>query len=232
MKNTGINYLLLITVILSMSAPLKSNGQVALLVLIFGDRIASEEFHLSIEGGLNISGLNQDFFKSTDVGFSFGLGSFIKINDKFAFTPEFKALSQQKVKLNSPIVTYAGFEDAKYSLSMNYIDLPVIFRYKISEKIFISSGIQISYLVGATQRAEGNLNDNNIVLSRKLKKEFNPMAANFLIEAAYSMKNVVAGQGLNFRLRYSHGLTRLLPEGEKMSTSTLGLICSFPFIKD
>ena len=50
----GVQRVLLITLISSFTMVV-SHGQAALLVLILGDKVATEKFHLSIDDALNIS---------------------------------------------------------------------------------------------------------------------------------------------------------------------------------
>jgi len=55
------------------------HGQAALIVLILGDKVATENFHLSIDGALNISNFTGLEPHETAVGVNFGLGVHIKL---------------------------------------------------------------------------------------------------------------------------------------------------------
>lgn len=60
-----------------------SYGQAALLVLILGDKVATEKFHLSIDGALNISSLPDFNPGETIIGVNFGLGTHIMLNEEW-----------------------------------------------------------------------------------------------------------------------------------------------------
>lgn len=83
-------------IILASTAKVKS--QAALLALIFGDKVASEKFHLSVDLGMNFASMPGLEKQNGTHGFYFGLGTFIKLNDKWALTPEFKPLSPRGAK--------------------------------------------------------------------------------------------------------------------------------------
>ncbi len=68
MKYSFIYTKFLLTLILFVALMINAriaNGQAALLVLIFGDKIASEKFHLSLDAGLNVANLLP--FKKTEL---------------------------------------------------------------------------------------------------------------------------------------------------------------------
>ena len=74
------------------------NAQAALLILIFGDKVATENFHLSIDFGWNLSALPGLTQGKSNNGLTYGLGAFVKLNHKWSITPEFKALSPRGAK--------------------------------------------------------------------------------------------------------------------------------------
>ena len=49
------------------------HGQAALLVLLFGDKVASENFYFSLKAGANYSNINNLDNAKTDWGLNFGL---------------------------------------------------------------------------------------------------------------------------------------------------------------
>jgi len=73
------------------------SAQAGLLVLIFGDKVASESFHLGLDAGLTLSDL-PDIEGSSGAGFYFGLSTYIKLTDKWSLAPEFKPVSPVKIK--------------------------------------------------------------------------------------------------------------------------------------
>ncbi|HWR99959.1 MAG TPA: hypothetical protein VN249_05050, partial [Prolixibacteraceae bacterium] len=110
-------------------------AQAMYIVLIFGDKIATEQFHLTIDAGLNITGMPGLDGTKNLVGLYYGMGTFIKLSDKWALTPEFKPLSQRGARKVKPILEYPGIAEAEYKLRLNYIDFPVLLQYRISPKM-------------------------------------------------------------------------------------------------
>jgi hypothetical protein len=211
-----------------------ANAQAALLALIFGDKVASEKFHLSIDAGLNLSsmpGLQKQ--KSTN-GFYFGLGTFIKINDKWALTPEFKPLSPRGAKAVYPLNDYSTIlTDLSYDFQLNYIDVPLLVQYKVTPKLFFSLGPQFSFLTSAAQISSGNLpSGNEVSIDENIKSNFKSFYFSVPVEVGYSLSSARKGKGVDLKLRYNIGITEMISNSTYGSSkgSTFQLFLSFPFI--
>ncbi len=83
-------------------------GQASIIVLLLGDKVASEELYLSIDGALNISSLPGLEKYSTAVGVNYGLGVHIKLGEKWHLKPEFKPLSRKGAKKIDPITSISS----------------------------------------------------------------------------------------------------------------------------
>jgi len=87
----------ILCILISASITHRVNGQAALFILLFGDKVASQKFHLSMHGGINISNFcGLDDGKSL-IGLYFGLGSHLKLSDNWYLVPEFKPVSTKGV---------------------------------------------------------------------------------------------------------------------------------------
>jgi hypothetical protein len=211
------------------------NAQAALLVLIFGDKIATEKFHTSIDAGLNFSGMNGLDPSKMRHGLYFGLGTYLKINDKWAFTPEFKPLSQRGVRQTNALVEYDGMVEPVYGILMNYIDVPLLVQYKLTRMLFVSAGPQISFLTSAKQDANGTVafSGEEIEVIENRKEDFNPLYISIPLEIGFSLPEVIPGQGIDLKIRYNIGLNEVI-KNEAYGSSTLNtwqVMLSFPFIK-
>ena len=223
-----------IILIALLNSSMQSKGQAALLVLLFGDQIASENFHLSLDAGLNISslpGLSQQQWTN---GFYFGLGSFVKLNDKWALTPEFKPISPRGARGVKPLKDYVGVvNEAQYEISLNYIDVPVLIQYSPMDKWFISTGPQISFLTKAQQLATGRLNDGSEVdVVQEMKSKFNSLYFTIPIELGYRFIASRKGKGVNLKARYNLGLSEIFASEAYGSSqgSTIQIFLSLPFV--
>ncbi len=211
-----------------------SHAQAALLALIFGDKIASEKFHLSVDAGLNLSsmpGLQQQKLMH---GLYFGLGTFIKINDKWALTPEFKPLSPRGAKKVLPLSDYSStLTDVQYDIGLKYIDVPVLVQYKVTPRLFVSSGPQCSFLTSAKQISSGKLaSGNSVDIQENLKPRFEPVYFSWPLEVGYSFSNLHKGKGMDIKFRYDLGLSNLMKSSDYGNSkgSTFHIFLSFPFV--
>ena len=211
------------------------NGQAALIVLLVGDKVATEKFHLSVDAGLNIASLPGLKNQQATHGLYFGLGTFIKLNEKWALTPEFKPLSPRGANQVAPLRDYAtSLSSATYRFELNYIDVPILVQYKLSEKLFASAGPQISFLTSATQIASGNIPAGTAVeIKEKMKSNFSATYFSFPIEAGYHLSDARKGKGMDVKIRYAVGLSNMIAATNYGSSngSTFQVFLSFPFIK-
>ncbi len=234
MKTKTLGLIISLGILLLLNAT-KAKAQAAILVFIFGDKVASEQFHLSIDGGLNYSampGIDQQKPMLTPY---FGLGTFIKINDKFALTPEFKPLSSRSVRGVKAYSDYAStLTDIEYTIVANYIDVPILLQYRITPKIFVSAGPQISFLVGSKQVAEGKLitGGGDVTIVDEGISLFNKQYYSVPLELGYSLSTQRGGKGIDIKVRYNWGISEMISNPSYGSTygSTFQFFLSFPFV--
>jgi hypothetical protein len=212
-----------------------ARGQAALLVLIFGDKVASEKFHLSLDAGANYSAMPGLDKQEARLNPYFGLGTFLKINDKWAFTPEFKPLSTRGAQNVKPISDYSTtLNEIEYTIAANYIDLPIMFQYRITPRLFISTGGQISFMVASKQIAEGKLiaGGNDVSIVENDIDLFNKQYYVIPFEMGYSLVTQRGGKGLDIKVRYNWGLTDMISNSAYGSSygSTFQFFASFPFV--
>jgi hypothetical protein len=211
------------------------NGQAALLVLIFGDKIATEKFHLSIDAGINISSMPGLKAGKATNGLYFGLGTFIKINDKWALTPEFKPISPRGAKSVLPLRDYSAvLTNINYDIELNYIDVPILAQYKLNKKLFIGAGPQLSFLTSAKQVSTGTLPlGSNVDIEEKMKENFKSVYFSVPLEIGYSLSDFRKGKGMDIKFRYNIGASEMINANKYGSTTgtTFQLFLSFPFVK-
>ena len=237
-KPTQITRLVMILLLGAMPFSL-SHGQAALIVLILGDKVATEEFHLSIDGALNLSSFTGMEGSKTGGGVNFGLGTHIKLGEKWYLKPEFKPLSRKKAKSVEPITEVPGDLTVDQSkLILNYIDVPVFLQYNITPKFFVSAGPQVSFLTGAEQFSSGTLlNGKESTIKIDTKSFFNTVDFSFPVEAGYTVtianKRSTSTMDLNIFARYEYGFLEIFRDPAVASTrvSMFQIGASLPFIK-
>lgn len=215
-------------------------GQAALLVLIFGEKAATENFHFSLKAGVNYSIISNIEEGKNRTGFTFGLVNNIKLTEKFSLLPEFIALSPRGAQDIPTLSTgipeldellgNPEFTDRK----LNYIDIPVLVKYHISKRWSISAGPQISFLVSATDIYRSSPIDGLTLKSElDIKDAFNNIDLAAVLDLTFVVSEPVNGKGFNLFARYGWGFMDILKEndGDAYRNSTLQFGATFPFVE-
>ena len=120
----------------------------------------SQEIKFGAKVGLNLSNLRGDYPAGIDehhskIGFNIGGFAEYEINDKFTLQPELLFSTQGNTYGYKDY--YGGgsyYDGAEYNLKLNYLNLPIILKYKIIEKLSIDFGPQIGYLISAKTKID------------------------------------------------------------------------------
>lgn len=119
--------------------------------MVFGFANA-QSTRFGVKGGLNISNFTgyQEDVKSL-VGFHIGGFAEIKLAKKFAIQPEFLFSTQ-----GTTIEGYNG--DSNTTVKVNYLNIPILAKYYITDAFSVEAGPQIGFLLSAKIRGE-DIND-------------------------------------------------------------------------
>jgi hypothetical protein len=230
---------LVIILILSSFTTLVSYGQAAIIILILGDKVATENFYLSMDGALNISsmpGLNKG---ANRVGVNFGLGTHIKLNQNWTLKPEIKFLSRKGARFVDTISAIpAEIGSAETQLMLNYLEVPVLFQYNFNKRLFGSLGPQFNYLTKATQHSTGLVDGvTDVTYNLDVISLFNKLDLGLTAELGYllhiSTKRSTSTVDVNIFARYNYGFSEVFKSTSSGSStnSTFQIGLSFPFIK-
>ena len=215
-------------------------GQAALLVLIFGDKVATENFYFSLKVGVTYSMITNVDEGKNRVSANFGLVNNIRLTDRLYLTPEFLPLSPRGVK-DVPILTTGNpnLDDLLVNPSstdrkLSYIDIPVLIRYHLTERWMISAGPQVSFLTGATDiyRSEP-LEGVELLTELDIKEAIKPVDMGGVIEVSYLFSKPMGGKGMVIYVRYNLGFIDMLKEniGDPHRNSSFQFGAAFPFIE-
>jgi hypothetical protein len=173
-------------------------------------------------------------------GVNFGLGTHIKLNDKWQLKPEFKPLSKKGASSMEQII---GVPDEvivdEYKLKINYIDIPVLIQYKITKDFFVSAGPQVSFMTGADQFAIGERSITGEATTVKIDAEalINKVDFSFPVEAGVCLhlanNRSTSTMDINVFGRFEYGFTEIFKDtsvgSSRMTIIQIG--ASLPFIK-
>jgi len=239
MKIKSFRQKLLLVSLLSSFTMAISYGQAALIVLILGDKVATEEFHLSIDGALNLSTYPGLEGSKLGAGVNFGLGTHIKLGEKWHLKPEFKPLSRKKATSINEITPVPGeLEISGSKMTLNYIDVPVFLQYNATPQLYFSAGPQVSFLTGASQFSTGKLEDGKeSTIKIDSKSFFNTVNLSFPVEAGYTVKlatkRSTSKMDVNIFARYEYDFLEIFkdPQAGSSRISLFQIGLSLPFIK-
>ena len=214
----------------------RAMSQAALLVLIFGEDAATENFHFSLDGGLNVvemANLNGKTF----VLANFGLGTHIRLNDRWTLAPEFKPLSGRGEKGINPFIEIPEdiadeISSAESRIKLNYLDIPILFRYKANKHWYFAAGPQISFRTKATAITLASLDSGReIEIEDPIEDLTEWYDFSFPIEIGYNfMQNKHLG-GVDLRVRFAPGFVNVIDTEEaSLKNNVVQFIVSFPFL--
>ncbi|MEN8227813.1 MAG: outer membrane beta-barrel protein [Bacteroidota bacterium] len=216
-------------------------GQAALLVLIFGEKVATENFNFSLKLGGTYSIMHGYEEGKNGLSPNFGLVNNIKLTEKFYLIPEFLPLSPRKIT-DVPLLTTGdpNLDDLLVDPSSSdrkifYIDMPVLLKYKFAKRFSISAGPHMSILTSATDIYKSSSIDGTILTTElDIKSELKRIDAGAMIDLEYILVPPKGGKGINLYVRYSKGFVDLVKEnsGDPITASLLQFGATFPFVKE
>jgi len=218
-----------------------ANGQAALLVLIFGDKVATENFHFSLKLGATYSIIHGYDEGKNAWSLNFGLVNNIKLADRLWLTPEFLPLSTRSVK-DVPVLTTGNSnldillgEVKTTDRKLHYIDIPVLVKWDLTERFSISAGPQLSYLTKAIDIYK-SYPEEEITLSTEvdIESKIRKLDIGAVIDLHFMLVEPHGGKGVNLFLRYGHGFRGLLKDESepRYTTSVIQFGATFPFVSE
>jgi hypothetical protein len=215
--------------------PRPAHSQV-LLALLFGDKIASEKFHLGIDVGAQFSdqaNLGGDEVRTT---FAAGVVADYKLSDRLYLYGEIMGLSKMGSNGLSPVPT--GNSDLDTFLSgsdmavqLQYISVPVLLKYGFSENRFlVGLGGEIGFLTGAKNSYSGSTNSvGDYTYSQDVKDLYNSTDAGFAFLLEYVLHRKLRP---SIQLQGYIGLTDILKDnpGDAITNRALTLSLVIPLL--
>ncbi len=217
-----------------------ASGQAALLVLIFGEKAATENFHFSLKVGVNYSIINGYEEGTNRIGGNFGLINNIKLTEKLTLTPEFLPLSRRGIK-DVPVLTTGNpdLDDLLVNPSstdrkLSYIDIPVLLKYKLSPHFSVSAGPQLSFLTGATDIYKSNpIEDAILSTELDIEDAMHTVDLAAAIDLTYILVEPKNGKGVNLYIRFTQGFIDIEKDNSerRFTNTTIQFGGAFPFVE-
>ena len=160
------------------------------------------------KAGLNVANLSGDVTDNKAlIGFNVGVFAEITLADSFYLQPEL-LYSTQGAQFDESALDFSA------DLNLNYINIPIMFKYDVANRFYLEAGPQIGFLVLAE------------VMDQDVKDEFESVdfGANFGLSYGFTEK--LFGQA-----RYNIGLSNIAKDsgGDKISNAVLSFSLGYRF---
>jgi len=223
--------------ILFLSFTQLASAQAAIFALIFGDKVATENFNVGLEIGFPYSSISSIEDSSRDLGLNFGISANIKLSEKWSMNPTIFFLSKRNMETDRFSLTSANeilnaeFANVPTQFSLSYIDVPVFFNYYFTEKPFkIGLAPQISFRTDAT----GTFSNDDGDFEYNIKDQTESIDYGFLAQVGYILGKDGQGKEIHVQLRYFQGLSDAFNNdyiGSSNNANYFSLHVSVPFVK-
>ena len=166
--------------------------------------VNAQDITFGAKVGVNLANADAgDVDTDAVTSFHIGVTAELPISDKFSVQPEL--LYSLQGASNS--TTVAGVGKTENLFKTNFINLPVMAKYYVTEGLSLEAGPQIGFLIKA--EVETDITSSNVLLENSsittdIKDRSKSVDFGFNIGAGYKLES-----GLNFALRYNLGLTNL-----------------------
>ena len=227
---------LLLAAALLAAAPAHAQG--AILVAIFGERVATENFHFGLRLGATVAEQTGIDGSAPRLDFNFGMTANIKLSDRLSLVPEFGPFSRKGVA-DYPLgptgdahVDSLRADPERSHLSTNYIDIPILLRVRVAKDWSIGAGPQYSILTGAHEVVRSSVAPGT-GLRTDVKEELPGEDWAVVGDVAWTLERALGAKDLRLHLRYTHGLADVRPEGVTTAryNRTVMFFAELPFIE-
>ncbi len=223
-----------------------ANAQTILVVLLFGDKVASDHLYLSMKLGTNWTTLSGAEGASGMWGFNYGIQLDARLgSQKWWLIFELAPLSPKGGYSTGPVPAYAlgnpELDDVlsrttKTKLEFNSLDLPVLLSFRPTNKFRFGAGPFVSYRLNTATSSfytsAPPLSDQ-VVVNVNSSPYYQRWDYGVALEAGYSPWGAGRRGRPTFSARYMIGLADLLIDnpGSAISNRVLQFSASFPYTK-
>ena len=171
--------------------------------------VNAQEVKFGVKAGLNLASITGDETDNLDGRTSFHLGAVaeISISDKFSVQPELLYSTQGAKYEDSE--SGSGFSyNEESTIKLDYINLPIMAKYYVSEGFSIEVGPQIGFLMSAKEDYEYSETIDGETFSdsgeEDIKDSVSGIDFGLNLGLGYKLES-----GLNFGARYNLGLSNI-----------------------
>ena len=178
----------------------------ALVAVIMMVSVNAQTF--GAKAGLNVANLSgTETNNKALIGFNLGVFAEITLADSFSLQPEL-VYSTQGIKYDNSGANVSA------DLNLNYINLPIMFKYDVANRFYLEAGPQIGFLVMAE------------VMDQDVKDEFETTDFGVNFGLSYGFTEKIFAQA-----RYNIGMTNIVKDNgdEKVSNAVMSFSLGYKF---
>lgn len=188
---------------------------IAVAIFSFG-AMQAQDIRFGAKAGVNFASIGGDFTDGVDGKTGFHVGGVVEImlTDQFAIQPELLYSAQgAKQEYNEDFagvsITYTD------KIKLDYINIPIMAKYYVTEGFAIEAGPQVGFLVSANSESEADISGNQELIDLLDDEDF--ASEDFDISDSTSGLDLGIGAGVSYRLdmgvffsgRYVLGLSNI-----------------------
>jgi hypothetical protein len=218
-----------------------ARAQSSLVSQIAGDKAATDKLYFSLKFGMScgtLMGVNKELERLG--GANIGLFATIRLSDKFSLVPEVDPVSRKGIT-NIPLLTTGDPEldlyfdpPDKSALVLNYVDIPVLLKYRLGGRVNLAAGPFVGFMMSATESFRAELETGEeLSFKQDVTPDYAALDYGLVFEASVVVTKPRRGEGLVFHVRYQAGLADVLKDpaaAVAIRTSVIQVFFSFPFI--
>lgn len=215
------------------------NGQAALVALLFGEKVASEKFNISMEaGGIFTNYSNVPNTKRSRMGITFGIAGNLQLSKNWYLSPNVYFLSARTLRFKSFSLDTGipglddEFTDVPTDALLRYTDIPIFISYQTNNRKFrYSIAPQVSFLRSAKAAYMGNDGE----FRQDFESYLNNVDYGIIADFTYVLGKAHKGKGIHIHARYYYGFADIFNDKLSTDVNRLGyfsLHLSLPFITE
>lgn len=190
-----------------------------LISLLFGDKLNSEKLKFGLEGGYNLSNINN--LEGATGASNFNLGFYFDILLKENTNWYMHTGVIVKSTMGANIEPYSLddgslnelFEEADVRRKINVFSIPILARYKFNNKMFIELGPMLGWMLNKSQdeftATTLNDKDDELTYSRKIRDDHKILDFGGQVGLGYQLK---AMHGMCLAVKYYQGIVNTSKE--------------------
>ncbi len=195
-------------------APKPADGQV--LILLFGEKLSTENFNIGLDLGMNFSNLTEMTGAERSRGLMLGLFGEWRFSEHFHLQPALIGISRKGAEGITPLPLGDSEVDPLVSggsmtRDLKYLDIPVVLQYVVggASGFRIGAGPQLSILREAVDRYEDRSAQGTTVKAESdVKDQLTGTDVGVVFDVEFEFSEGMAIGG-----RYFHGLTDAMKSG-------------------